>query len=71
MELRGNIITRLKQCNAYADNILLTTRTKHSLLETYQKLKTNIGTIWADCKWPENKILKMYEEKLLIRRIAN
>jgi len=39
MELRGNIITRLKQCNAYADNILLTTRTKHSLLETYQKLK--------------------------------
>jgi len=38
-ELRGNITTRLKQCNAYADDILLTTRTKQSLLDTLQKLK--------------------------------
>jgi sorting nexin-29 len=28
MELRGNITTHLKQCTAYADDILLTTRTK-------------------------------------------
>ena len=39
MELRGNITTRLKQCTAYADNILLTTRTKQSLIDTFQKLK--------------------------------
>jgi len=39
MELRGNIATRLKQCIAYADDILLTTRTKQPLLETFQKLK--------------------------------
>jgi hypothetical protein len=40
MELRGNITTRLKQCTAYTDDILLTTtRTKQSLLETFQKLK--------------------------------
>jgi hypothetical protein len=31
MELRGNITTHLKQCTAYADDILLTTRTKQSL----------------------------------------
>jgi len=39
MELRGNITTRLKQCIAYADDILLTIRTKQSLLDTFQKLK--------------------------------
>jgi hypothetical protein len=39
MELRGNITTHLKQCTAYADDILLTTRTKQSLTDTFQKLK--------------------------------
>jgi len=39
MEIRGNITTCLKQCTAYADDTLLTTRTKQSLLDTFQKLK--------------------------------
>jgi len=39
MELRGNITTRLKQCTAYADDIMLTTRTTQSLIDTFQKLK--------------------------------
>jgi hypothetical protein len=39
MELRGNITTHLKQCTAYADDILLTTRIKQSLIDTIQKLK--------------------------------
>jgi hypothetical protein len=39
MELRGNITTHLKHCTAYADEILLTTRTKQSLIDTFQKLK--------------------------------
>jgi hypothetical protein len=39
MELRANITTRLKHCTAYADDTLLTTRTKQSLLDTFQKLK--------------------------------
>jgi hypothetical protein len=39
MELRGNITTRLKQCTAYANDILLTTRTKQSLIDTLQKIK--------------------------------
>ena len=38
MDLWGNITTHLKQCIAYADDILLT-RTKQSLLDTFQKLK--------------------------------
>ena len=39
MGLRGNIITRLKQCTAYACDIILTTRTEQSLIDTFQKLK--------------------------------
>jgi porphobilinogen deaminase len=39
MELRGNITTRLKQFTAYADDILVTTRTRQSLIDTLQKLK--------------------------------
>jgi len=54
MGLRGNITTRLKQCAAYADDIMLTTRTK-------QSLRDNIGSIWTDCTWSENKMYWIYE----------
>jgi hypothetical protein len=39
MELRGNVSTRLKQCNAYADDILITTRTAQAMINTFVKLK--------------------------------
>jgi hypothetical protein len=39
MELRGTITTRLKQYIVYADEILLTTRTKQFLLDSFQELK--------------------------------
>jgi len=39
MELRGNISTRLKQCTAYADDILTTTRTIQAMIDTFVKLK--------------------------------
>ena len=39
MGLRGNITTRLKHSTAYEDDIMLTTRTKQSLIDTFQKLK--------------------------------
>jgi hypothetical protein len=38
MEIRVNIATHLKQCTACADDILLTTSTKQSLIDTFQKL---------------------------------
>jgi len=64
MELWGNITARLKQSIAYADDILLTTRTKQYLIDTFLETKRNIGTIWANCKLSERKIPKMHEEKL-------
>jgi hypothetical protein len=54
--LRGNISTRLKQCTAYADDIMLTTRTKQSLYRYISETKRNIGSIWTDFKQSENKI---------------
>jgi hypothetical protein len=39
MELRGNISTRLKQCTAYADDILITIRTTQAMIDTFIKMK--------------------------------
>jgi len=39
LEMRGNISTRLKQLCVYADDIVLVTRTKQALINTFQKLK--------------------------------
>jgi len=38
MELRGNICTRLRQCTAYADDILITARTTQAMTDTFVKL---------------------------------
>jgi hypothetical protein len=48
MDLRGKISTTLKQCSADASDILITTRTKQTLIDTFQKLKeisTQFGLI--------------------------
>jgi len=39
MELRGSIYTRLRQCTAYADDILVTARTTQTMIDTFIKLK--------------------------------
>jgi hypothetical protein len=39
LDTRGNISIRLKQCSAYANNILITARTKQAMIDTFNKLK--------------------------------
>jgi hypothetical protein len=39
LDLKGNISTCKKQCSAYANDILITIRTSHSLVDTFQNLK--------------------------------
>jgi len=39
LEIRGNITTRLKQVFVYADDVVLVTGTKQTLINTFQKLK--------------------------------
>jgi len=41
LDLKGNISTRLRQLMAYADDVLITARTKQSLIDTFQQLKNN------------------------------
>jgi hypothetical protein len=39
LDLKNNISTHIKQYSAYADDILITTRTMHSFVDTFQRLK--------------------------------
>ena len=39
MELSRNFSTRLKQCSAYTDDILITTRTAQVMIDTFVKLE--------------------------------
>jgi len=39
LEIRGNITMHLKQVCVYADDVVLVTRTKQTLTNTFQKLK--------------------------------
>ena len=39
LEIRGNITTKLKQINAYADDIVITARTKKDLIQTFEVLE--------------------------------
>jgi hypothetical protein len=64
MELRGNITPRLKECTAYADGILLTTRTKQSLLETFQKLKETSTQYGLIVNGQKTKYLRCMIKKL-------
>jgi len=41
LDLRGNISTRLRQLTAYAGYILITARTRQSLIDTFQQLNNN------------------------------
>jgi hypothetical protein len=41
LDLRGNISTRLKQCIAYADDVLITARTKQTMKDTFEQLMHN------------------------------
>jgi len=62
MELRGNISTRLRQCTAYADDILITVRTTQAMIDTFMKLKKRIPKIWPNSKCTQNKISEMFQE---------
>jgi hypothetical protein len=55
MDLRGNISTRLKRCSAYADDIPTTTRTKQTIIDTFQKLGSIVN---------ENNLIE--EERIIL-----
>jgi hypothetical protein len=58
LDLKGNISTRIKQRSAYADNILITTRTSHSLVDTFQKLKEISAQVGLNINEQKTKYLR-------------
>ena len=58
LDLMGNISTRLGQLTAYADDILITTRTRQSLIDTLQQLKNNFMEVGLIINEKKTKYLK-------------
>ena len=58
----GKNSTRLRQCTAYADDILITTRTTQAMIDTFVKLKNE------SLKCIQNKISEMFQETRPIKR---
>ena len=58
LDLRGNISTRLRQLLAYAGDVLITARTKQSLIDTFQQLKNNSMEVRLTINEKKTKYLK-------------
>ena len=58
LDPKGNISTCIKQCSAYADNILITTRTSHSLVATFQKLMDISAQVGLNINEQKTKYLR-------------
>jgi len=58
LDLRGNISTRLRQFTAYAGDILITARTRQSLIDTHQQLKNNSMEVRLIINEKKTKYLK-------------
>jgi hypothetical protein len=68
MELSGNITTRLKQCNAYADDILLT-RTEQSLLDTLHKLEETSAQYGLIANGQKTKYLRCMRKNYKLEKL--
>jgi hypothetical protein len=58
LDIRGNISTQLRQLMDYADDILITARTKQSLMDTFQQLKNNSLEVGLTINKKKTKYLK-------------
>jgi hypothetical protein len=58
LDLKGNISTSIKQFSSYADDILITTRTMHSLVDTFQKFKKILVQVGMNINEHKTKYLR-------------
>jgi hypothetical protein len=68
LELRGNI-TRLKQCSAYADDILITAGTKQTLMDTFEKLKNISSQFGLIVNKNKTKYMKCTRKEIQLDRL--
>jgi hypothetical protein len=65
LDTRGNISTRLKQCAAYADDILITARPKQAMIDAFNKLKKESIKYGSVINEKKTKYIKLPEENSL------
>jgi hypothetical protein len=63
IDLRGNISTRLKQCAAYANDILITSRTEQCVVETFLELKEQSDKLRLIINLDKTKYLKCQKDR--------
>jgi hypothetical protein len=56
-------MTTLRQLTAYADDILITARTRQSLIDTFQQLKNNYTKVGLIINEKKTKYLKITKYK--------
>ena len=61
LDLRGNISTRLKQLMAYADDILISTRTKGALIEALNQISSSSKEVGLRIN-RENQIYEVHKK---------
>jgi hypothetical protein len=64
LDLRGNISSRLKQCTAYADDVLITARTKQTVKDTFQQLMYNSVEFGRIINEEKTKYLKCSKKEI-------
>jgi mannose/fructose/N-acetylgalactosamine-specific phosphotransferase system component IIB len=69
LELKGNISMHLKQCSAYVDNILITARTKQTLMDTFEKLKNISSKFGLIVNENETKYMKYTRKVTQLNRL--
>jgi len=69
LDLKGNTSTRIKQCSAYIDDILITTRTSHCLAATFQKLKETSAQVGLHINEQKTKYLRCTKKQDMMNGI--
>jgi len=69
LDIRGNISVQLRQLMAYADCILITALTKHSLMDTFQQLKNNSLEVGLTINEKKTKYLQCAKKDIKIENL--
>jgi len=69
LDLRGNISTRLRQLMAYSDDVMITARTKQSLIDAFQQVKNNSMEVGLTINEKKTKYLKCTKKDIRIENL--
>jgi hypothetical protein len=71
LEIRENITTKLKQIKAYADDIVITGRTKKDLIQTFEVLERESINLGLKVNETKTKYMHLTRNKKTIQQYMN